>query len=131
MSNWGDDIDEELNRDVEIEVGPMFSFKSMSHVIDRINNETREWDDKHPKGDLMKIWFNVMAIFFVLFTFTYSILAVATGIFYFFYGYVLFQLGKAWKRFKYSGAKYWIVTILTLIVLFAVASVLRSFIFEK
>lgn len=131
MSNWGDEFDEELKRDEKIEVGLMFSFKSMSHIIDRIINETREWDEKHPKKDLMKIWINVMIVFMVLFTFTYSVLAVATVVFYFFYGYVIIQLYGAWKRFKYSKGQYWCMTMITLIVLFVITTVIRGYIFRS
>ena len=64
MSRWGDDNDEELKRNEKIKVGFMFSFKGMSHVVRQIEETTKEWDDKYPKTELLKIWANVMLLFF-------------------------------------------------------------------
>ena len=57
MAGWGEEFDEELKNQEEIEVGFRFGFKGMSFLIDRIVEETREWDDKHPKDDLRFIFF--------------------------------------------------------------------------
>ncbi|MBQ9119272.1 MAG: hypothetical protein IJY09_04325 [Lachnospiraceae bacterium] len=130
MSGWGDELDEELKKDVEIKVGFRVNVRSISNVISRISEETREWDAKHPKLDLLKIWGNIMVLFLVLFTFSYSILIILTGFLYFFYGYLLIQLFGAWRRFRYSGVLYWIMTIAALVVLFALAAGLRSWIFR-
>lgn len=130
MGRWGDDIDEELQqRKAEFKVGFMFSFKSMNTVIEKIEDETSEWDDKHPKKDLMKIWFNVMVIFLVLLCFTYSVIALATLFFFFFYGFVIIRLFGAWKRFGYSKAGYWLMTVLGFIVNFVISYFVKGLIF--
>ena len=82
---WGDEYEDKPSQEVKINTGRIISFKSMSTVINKIKDETRDWDDKHPKDDLMAMWTNIMIIYLVLFTVTYSILIVATGIFFFFY----------------------------------------------
>ena len=129
MGNWGDEFDEELQDKKEIKVGIMFSFKSMNHVLGRIADETREWDDKHPKQELMKIWTNVMVIFLVLFSLSYSVLALATGFFYFFYLYIIIQIFGVWKQFHYSKAAYWLMTVGALAINFAIAWFIRGVIF--
>lgn len=130
MGNWGEEWEEELQRDEKLKVGLLLSFKSMSLVIQRIEEETREWDDKYPKSELLKIWGSTMVILLFLFTFSYSALIVATGLFFFFYGYVLLQLGKAWKRFKYSAAFYWGITIPALILVLILGINLQTLIFK-
>ena len=130
MGRWGDDVDEELQqRKVELKVGFMFSFKSMNTVIEKIEDETSEWDDKLPKKDLMKIWFNVMLIFLVLLCFTYSVMALATLFFFFFYGFVIIRLFGAWKRFGYSKAGYWLMTVLGFVVNFVISYFVKGLIF--
>ena len=130
MGRWGDDIDEELQqRKPEFKVKFMFSFKSMNTVIEKIEDETSEWDDKHPKKDLMKIWFNVMLIFLVLLCFTYSVMALATLFFFFFYGFVIIRLFGAWKRFGYSKAGYWLMTLVGFIVAFVISYFVKGLIF--
>lgn len=129
MSGWGDDYELQLQQDTKIDVNFMINFKRMSHIIDRIVEETGEWDDKHPKTDLLKIWASVMFVFLVLFTLSYSVLTVATGIFFFFYGYVLIQLASAWKRFKYSGRIYWAMTLITMIASLILGLVLQGILF--
>jgi len=129
MSRWGDDYEMQLQQNTKINVDFMINFKRMSHIIDRIVEETAEWDDKHPKMDLLKIWASIMFVFLVLFTFSYSVLTVATGIFFFFYGYVLIQLAGAWKRFKYSSRTYWIMTLTTLVADLVLGLVLQGILF--
>ena len=129
MSRWGDEFDEELQKKEEIKVGFMFSFKSMSHTVERLSEETREWDNKHPKIELMKMWANVMLVFAVLLSFSYSLFIAATGIFYFFYGYVLLQIYSTWKQFKYSRLQFWTMTVTVLIILVALAYFVQRSIF--
>ena len=129
MAGWGDDIDEELKNDEEIVVGFRLGFKGMSFLIDRIVEETREYDEKHPKDDLRFILFNDLVIIAVLVTFSYNILMIATVFFMLFYGYLLIQIGKAWKRFNYSMMQYWLMTIIGLIVAVAVGVLLQGLIF--
>ena len=129
MAGWGDDIDEELKHVEEIEVGFRLGFKGMSFLIDRIVEETREWDDKHPKDDLRFILFNDLLIIAVLVACSYNILMIATVFFMLFYGYILIQLGKAWKRFNYPMGQYWLLTILGLIAAVVVGVVAQNLIF--
>lgn len=128
-SNWGDEFDEELKKDNRVKVGFLFNYMQMSRVLTEIEETAREWDDKYPKQELLKIWGSDMAIIFVLFTLSYNILVVATGLFFIFYGHILIQISKTWKRFHYSGWKYWGMTLLALIVLFAIAWFVRGLIF--
>jgi len=128
MGNWGDDYEQTLEKDTQVKVRFMFSFKMMSIVINRISDETKEWDDKYPKKDLLKILANIMVIFVVLFTFTYSFLVAATGIFFLFYVYALFQLSRAWKRFEYSGFVFWLYTIVGIALSFGIGMVLQKLI---
>lgn len=129
MSRWGEEYDGELLKEEKIKVDVLFSFKSMTLVLNRIIEETREYDDKYPKSELLKIWASALGVLFFLFLFSYNILICATGLFIFFYGFVLIQVYKAWKRFKYPGGKYWLMTVLALAVEFALARVVQGFIF--
>ena len=128
MGNWGDDYEQATEKDTKVKVRFMFSFKMMSIVINRISDETKEWDNNYPKKDLLKILANIMVIFAFLFVFTYSFLVAATGIFILFYGYALIQLFRAWKRFQYSGPVFWIYTIIGIAVAFGVGMVLQKLI---
>ena len=128
MGNWGDDYEKVEEKDTQVKVRFMFSFKMMSIVINRISDETKEWDDKYPKSDLLKILGNIMVIFAFLFTFTYSFLVAATGIFFLFYFYALVQLFRAWRRFQYSGLVFWLYTIVGLAISFGVGMVLQKLI---
>lgn len=128
MGNWGDDYEQATENDTKVKVRFMFSFKMMSIVINRISDETKEWDDKYPKRDLLKILANIMVIFAFLFIFTYSFLVAATGIFFLFYLYALFQLYRAWRRFEYSGLVFWLYTIVGIAISFGVGMVLQKLI---
>lgn len=128
MGNWGDDYEQSIEKDEKVKVRFMFSFKMMSIVINRISDETKEWDDEYPKKDLLKILANIMVIFAFLFIFTYSFLVAATGIFLLFYVYALFQLYRAWRRFEYSGWMFWLYTIIGLAIAFGVGMVLQKLI---
>lgn len=128
MAGWGDDDYEELKNE-EIEVGIRFGFRGMSALIDRIVEETGEWDDKHPKDDLRFILFNDLGIIAILVTFSHNILMIATLFFLLFYGYILIQLGKAWKRFNYPMGQYRLMSILGLIVAIVLGVVAQRFIF--
>lgn len=129
MSRWGEEYDEELQNKKEVEVGIMIDFKSMCYVIERISDETGEWDAKHPKDKLMLIWWCVMAIFLILFTLSYNVIIIATAFFMIFYFFVLYRLSKAWKRFNYSRIQFWLLTIVGLVVDFVAAWFIRGMIF--
>lgn len=128
MGNWGDDYEKVEEKDTKVKVKFMFSFKMMSIVINRISDETKEWDDNYPKKDLLKILANIMVIFAFLFIFTYSFLVAATGIFFLFYAYALIQLFRAWRRFQYSGFVFWLYSIVGIIIAFGIGQVLQRLI---
>lgn len=130
QSRWGDDIDEELQQEHKrIKVGFMFNYMQINRTLKRIEEETREWDDKYPKSELLKIWGCDMFFLLILFTMSYMALIVATGLFFFFYGHVLIQISGVWKRFKYSLLAYWGMTLGGLAVVFALGWLFRSLIF--
>lgn len=112
--SWGDEIDEELKNEEEIEVGFCLKFKTMTILIDRIVEEIKEYDEKHPKNELINLFFNDLFILFILVVFSYNVLMIATVFFMLFYGYILIQLGKAWKRFRYPMWQYISMTIISL-----------------
>ena len=126
---WGDEYESESRQENKIKTGRILSFKTMITVINKIKDETRDWDDKHPKDDLIAMWMNTMFIFLILFTFTYNILIVATGVFFFFYFFVLVQMYGAWKQFGYSKAGYWIMTIAGIAITAVIGTILKGFIF--
>ena len=126
---WGDEDENKSRQKDEIRYGRIFSFKTMSYAVNKIKDETKEHDGKHPKDDLISMWMNCMIVFLVLFTFTYSILIMAPGIFFFFYFYVLVQMYGAWKQFGYSKAGYWLMTIAGILIAGAVGTILKGFIF--
>lgn len=127
--SWGDEYETAPRQEDKIKTGRIFSFKTMSFVINKIKDETKEWDAKHPKDDLMAMWMNTMLVFLILFTFTYNILIIATGLFFFFYFYVLVQMYGAWKQFGYSKAGYWLMTISGILITAAVGTIVKGFIF--
>lgn len=128
-SRWGDDMDEELQRDEKIKVGFLFNYMQMGNLLKRIEEETREWDEKYPKSELLKVWGSVMVIMLVLFTLSYNVLLIATGLFFFFYGHILVQVYSVWKRFQYSKKVYWGMTIGALAVAFVLGWLFQSLIF--
>lgn len=128
-SRWGDDMDEELQRDEKIKVGFLFNYMQMGNLLKRIEEETREWDEKYPKSELLKVWGSVMVIMLVLFTLSYNVLLIATGLFFFFYGHILVKVYGVWKRFQYSKKVYWGMTIGALAVAFVLGWLFRSLIF--
>lgn len=129
MSRWGDDIDEELKKNEKVKAKFMISFKTMNYVVRQIEETTKEWDDKYPKFELLKIWANVLLFFVVLFTFTYNILIVVTGILFIFYGFIIFQIFGVWRSFKYSSIQYWLMTLAGIAAAFGIGWVLQSLIF--
>lgn len=128
-SRWGDEFDEELQRETKIKVGFVFNYMQIGKLCKRFEEETREWDDKYPKSELMKMWASIMCIMLVLFSVTYNILIMATGLFFFFYGHNLFQIYGVWKNFNYSTGAYWGMTFLTLAAELVLSYFIRGLIF--
>ena len=125
-TNWGDDLDEELRQKEKVHVGFMINFKNMAYYLERIDEETQEWDDQYPKKELITIWKSAMVCIFVLFALSYEIFAFVMLPFIMFYVYIIMRLGRVWKRFNYPVMFYWLVTVVGLIVMFAVAYSGRS-----
>ena len=98
-------------KDNRLNVGILFSFKSMSLITERLVEETKEYDDKYPKSELLKIWGCAMMMLFFLFLFSYKLFLMATLPFMFFYGYALMRVFKAWKRFHYKKGGLMLATI--------------------
>ncbi len=126
MAPWGDEFDEELQNYEPPRVRFSLNIKYMSHMIGRLDEETRERDGKYPRTEFLKIWGCIMLAFFILFLFTYNVLIVVTGALYIFYAYVLFQLAGAWRRYKYSGILFWGMTIVGLAIALVAAMTLRG-----
>ena len=94
-----------------------------------LRDQTTEVNEKHPKEELLSIWSNLMIIFIVLFALTYSILIYGTGLFFIFYGYVLFALYRTWNHFGYSKAKFLCMTFVGLIIAGALGALLQHLLF--
>lgn len=129
-NRWGEDVDEELTaRKAEARYPFTLNFKTMVTMIDKIADETTEYDDKHPKDQLYKYWGIAMGMIFILILFSYNILILATLLFFGFYGYVIINISKAFKVFGYKKSKYWAITVLTFLAELAIGIFLQSKIF--
>lgn len=129
-SRWGDDVDEELQqRHQRLKVGFVFNFMQISKILKRIEEETREWDEKYPKSELLKIWGSTMVFLLIFMTLSYNILIIVTGLFMLLNIIILFQVFGVWKRFHYSVVMYWLMTIVGLAVVFLIGWLLRGLIF--
>lgn len=128
MGNWEDRF-ESKKEEEKLKVGFTINFKTMCHILGRIEEETKEWDSKYPKSELWKMWAAIMGVFMILFIFTHNVLAVATVPFMMFYFYALIQIFKTWKRFKYSVGLFWGLTIPLLIVEGGIGFLLQNLIF--
>lgn len=115
-------------KDNRLKVGILFSFKSMSLIVERLVEETKEYDDKYPKSELLKIWAYAMMMLFFLFLFSYKLFLMATLPFMFFYGYALLRILKAWKRFHYKRGGLLLATVIGVIIEFAVGIGLQTLI---
>ena len=113
-----------------IKVGFLFSFKSMSMILQRIEEETGDYDQRYPKSELLKIWGNCLLLIFALACLSHSIFIVATGPFIFFYCYVLFQVMRVWKRFKYPRVGMMIATIIGPLLVLVAGFALQGVIFS-
>lgn len=125
-----DDYDYEVKyaKDEKLTAGFMVNFKSMSVLLERFEEETKEYDDKYPKNELLKIWGSIMFCYVVLFALSYKILFIVTLPFIFFYTYSLYHVFKAWKRFKYKTGPLWGMTIVGIIAAIALGMGLQTII---
>lgn len=127
-----DEFDSEAQylKDHQLKVGFHLSFKVMSQLIDKLIDETGEVTDKYPKSELLTLWATDMGIFFVLFLFSHGLILLATLLFYFFYGFVLIKIFKAWANFKYKLWQILLLTVGTLGAEFVVTYFIKSLIFK-
>lgn len=126
--SWGEDNDEELQQKDDLQFGVLISFKSMINALNRICEETRDYDEKHPKDSLSNIWFGCMLVMSVFILFTYNVVAIATLPFLGFYTYVLIKISAAYKQFHYSRTKFWTLTIVVLLLIIAATTAAKIFI---
>lgn len=129
MSNWGEEFDDELKNYARPRAHFSLNFRYITHMLDRIDEETREWDEKYPKSELMKLWGSVMVLYFILVCLTYSVLIIVTGAFYVFNTYALFHLYGKWKRFKYSKRSFLLMTAVMLMIVFVAGGFVRGMLF--
>lgn len=126
--SWGEERDEELQQDNDLNFGILISFKSMIGALNRICEETRDYDEKHPKDSLTNIWIGCLFMMSIFILFTYNVVAIATLPFLGFYTYVLIKLSAAHKQFHYSRTKFWVLTSLILALIIAATTVAKIFI---
>lgn len=127
MSNWGEDQDYEI-ADLEkrkFDCGILISFKSMLNALNKISEETGEYDDKYPRNCLENIWLGDMLMLSIFILLTYSVVAIATLPFILAYGYVFLRIVAAYRQFNYSVPKLWTKTIITLVIITAITTVLK------
>ncbi len=129
MPNWGEEFDDELKNYDRPKAHFSLNFRYITHMLDRIDEETRDWNEKYPKSELMKLWGSVMALYFILVCLTYSVLIIVTGAFYVFNTYALFQLYGKWKRFKYSKGSFLLMTAIAMVIVFVAGGFVRGMLF--
>ena len=125
MGNWGDDTDPEVAALKEYNGRFTVNFKKIYIDVDELTERTLEITDKHPKDSLLKMWAGAMLGFFVLFMLSYQILLIISVPFMVFYLLAVIRIGKAWKGFKYNNTHYILMTVFTLLGLFAIAMVVQ------
>lgn len=125
MGNWGDDTDPEVKALKEYNGRFTVNFKKIYMDVDAVIEQTLEVNEKHPKDSLLKLFFGTMTGFFVLFALSYQIVFLVTVPFMAFYLVALFRIGKAWKTFNYSSAQFIIMSIISLVAVFALGMLLQ------
>lgn len=103
-----DKYDDELQKMKRTEIKASINFKSAYLLIQRVIEEKGEYDEHYPKDGLLKLWGCSMAVMLLLFTFSHSLLTVATIPFMFFYMMVIFKVFNAFKIFGYKRG--WLIT---------------------
>ena len=130
MGNWGDDVDYEARELKEYKGRFTINFKKIYNDVEEISQRTLEVTDKHPKDSLLLLWAGAMCGVFLFFIAAYQILAFVTIPFLAFYLLALIRIGKAWKGYHYSMAQYLLMSIGTVIALFAVSKVIHALVFD-
>ena len=125
MGNWGDNLDYEAQAIKDYEGRFTINFKKIYMDVDEISQKTLEVTDKHPKDSLLKLWAGSMTGIFIFFLFSYQVFALITIPFLAFYILGLFRIAKCWKSFKYSVAKFWGMSIIGILTVFAAAQILQ------
>ena len=110
MSRW-EEYDDEAKEDNRMDFGFVFSFKLMFEYLDKIDQSTKEWDDKYPKKLLINIWASAMVIMLIAFLCSYQIMLIISLPFIFLHLIVLIKEAKIWARFGYSKMQYFLMTV--------------------
>ncbi len=126
MGNWGEDLDYEAKGIKDYEGRFTLNFKKIYFDVDEISQKTLEVTDKHPKDSLMKLWAGTMLGMFIFFILSYQIMALVTLPFLAFYLMALVRIYKCWTSFKYSGTQFFVMSVIGIVVLLAVALVLQN-----
>ena len=123
MGNWGDEVDYEAKAIKDYEGRFTVNFKKIYMDVDEISERTLEVTDKHPKDSLLKLWAGAMVGMFVFFLLSYQFFAFVMIPFMAFYIIALVRIYKCWKSFKYNGVQFWVMSVVTLSLLFALSRV--------
>ena len=121
MGNWGDEVDYEAKAIKDYQGRFTVNFKKIYMDVDEISERTLEVTDKHPKDSLLKLWAGAMVGMFVFFLLSYQFFAFVMIPFMAFYIIALVRIYKCWKSFKYNGAQFWVMSVVTLSLLFALS----------
>ena len=113
-NNWGDDIDDELKKKEKLRAGFTWNFISTNVLITRFDQEVGESDENYPKYELSKMWYSTLIIMILFEVLFHSVICIVSLPFFCLYGMILFKIAKLFKRFGYSTAKHWIITIIAL-----------------
>ena len=125
MSRWGDDTDYEAQHLKDFNCRFTINFKKIYIDVDEVSQRTLEVTDKHPKDSLMKLWAGTMTGIFIFMLLSYKLLVLAALPFLIFYVMALFRIYKCWAGFKYNPVRFWLMSIFTLIGLFALSRVVQ------
>ena len=123
MGNWGDEVDYEAKAIKDYQGRFTVNFKKIYMDVDEISERTLEVTDKHPKDSLLKLWAGSMVGMFVFFLLSYQFFAFVMIPFMAFYIIALVRIYKCWKSFKYNGVQFWVMSVVTLSLLFALSRV--------
>ncbi len=125
MGNWGEELDYEAKAIKEYNGRFTVNFKKIFMDVDEISEKTLEVTDKHPKDSLMKLWAGTMVGMFVFFLLAYQVFALVMIPFIAFYLIALVRIFKCWISFKYNPVTFWIMSIIAMGGLFAVAQLIQ------
>lgn len=121
-------LDDELNEREDLQIGFLFSFKSMFNAINLCEEKVKNPTDKHPRDCFRVIWMSAMFMMLIFIVATYKLFAIATIPFLCFYGAVFFKLRGAYKEFHYKTLSLTLSTIFGLLIEIGINIVLQIFV---